>query len=71
MSGTLCLLDVGALGRNYVKESKWIQVDAIDLNSQNPHIRQIDFFDFNPVIDYDIVALALVVNFVGDPRKRG
>eukprot|EP00041_Stephanoeca_diplocostata_P021444 m.499675 g.499675 ORF g.499675 m.499675 type:complete len:290 (-) comp21827_c0_seq2:1988-2857(-) len=69
----LTLLDVGALDANYEK-TKWINADAIDLNSRHPKVQAIDFFDFvpqPPTRTYDIVALSLVLNFVPDPRQRG
>eukprot|EP00123_Amoebidium_parasiticum_P021475 comp68058_c0_seq1/m.48061 comp68058_c0_seq1/g.48061 ORF comp68058_c0_seq1/g.48061 comp68058_c0_seq1/m.48061 type:complete len:303 (-) comp68058_c0_seq1:411-1319(-) len=66
------LLDIGALGENYAKEKAWIECTAIDINSQHPFVKEIDFFEF-PLKEtrFDVVSLSLVVNFVGDVRKRG
>ncbi|KAJ2162267.1 25S rRNA (adenine2142-N1)-methyltransferase [Coemansia sp. RSA 552] len=92
--GKLRLLDVGALScLNYAQERAWIDVVPIDLNSQEPGIRQLDFLDIEigpepPVAGagpddedsassskfhtpFDVVCLSLVVNFIGDPAKRG
>ncbi|KAJ2845631.1 25S rRNA (adenine2142-N1)-methyltransferase [Coemansia brasiliensis] len=78
----LRLLDVGALScRNYARE-KWIDPLPIDLNSQEPGIVQQDFLEI-PLANFtsekhklfekpfDVVCLSLVVNFIGDPVKRG
>ncbi|KAI9504586.1 putative methyltransferase-domain-containing protein [Coemansia spiralis] len=69
----LRLLDVGALScRNYTKERAWIRVTPIDLNSQEPGIYKQDFLDINPDFEpFDVICLSLVVNFIGDPAKRG
>ncbi|ORX74566.1 hypothetical protein DL89DRAFT_208297, partial [Linderina pennispora] len=83
LKGPLRLLDVGALSSlNYFKERRWINVTPIDLNSQEPGIVQQDFLDIDPgrmegetahlfKEPFDIVCLSLVVNFIGDPAKRG
>lgn len=69
----LQLLDVGALSENYVKERSWLAVTAIDLNSQCSFVQQLDFFEYEPEHDgcFDVVSLSLVLNFVGDARRRG
>lgn len=83
----LQLLDVGALGENYVKERSWIHTTAIDLHPTCTFVKQADFFDLPqanssekvnhgteitiPAGGFDIIALSLVINFVGDPTKRG
>lgn len=67
----LRLLDVGALSLNYQRQ-RWIEARAIDLRSACPGVQAIDFFDLDegePL--YDVVVLSLVVNFVGDARRRG
>jgi len=50
-------------------------VTSIDLNPQAKHVQKYDFFDFPlPGPDdklYDVLGLSLVLNFVGDLRKRG
>jgi len=77
-SGKLELLDVGALGENYTGERSWITVTAIDLHSQDDFVQEVDFFDFVPPENlqfqktgYDVIALSLCLNFVGDSKKRG
>lgn len=50
-------------------------VTSIDLNPQGKNVQKYDFFDFPlPGPDdklYDVLGLSLVLNFVGDLRKRG
>ncbi|KAJ2768419.1 25S rRNA (adenine2142-N1)-methyltransferase [Coemansia nantahalensis] len=80
----LRLLDVGALScLNYAKERSWIHATPIDLHAQEPGIVQQDFLDIAPggagdpatahlfAAPFDVVCLSLVVNFVGDPVRRG
>jgi 25S rRNA (adenine2142-N1)-methyltransferase len=71
----LRLLDIGAIGGTSYKDWKWIDVTSIDLNPQAPHVQKYDFFDFPlPGKDdklYDVVGCSLVLNFVGDLKKRG
>ncbi|KAJ2781804.1 25S rRNA (adenine2142-N1)-methyltransferase [Coemansia javaensis] len=79
--GPLRLLDVGALScLNYARERAWIHATPIDLHAQEPGIHEHDFFDIaigagsaSPLFraPFDVVCLSLVVNFVGDPAKRG
>jgi hypothetical protein len=40
-SEKISLLDIGALSENYHKERSWVDVTAIDLNAQDPFVRQI------------------------------
>jgi 25S rRNA (adenine2142-N1)-methyltransferase len=70
---TYSLLDVGAVsGSNYIKEGKWIKTKAIDLNPQDSLVEKADFFEFPiPQEKYQILCLSLVINFVGDPKRRG
>ncbi|RKP13344.1 hypothetical protein BJ684DRAFT_6253, partial [Piptocephalis cylindrospora] len=72
----LRLLDIGALSAdNYARESSWINVMAMDLNSRDPRILQGDFLQWpapiSPEETFDVVCLSLVVNFLGDPIQRG
>ncbi|KAI7825854.1 hypothetical protein BX661DRAFT_124983, partial [Kickxella alabastrina] len=77
--GKTRLLDVGALScLNYAKERKWIDVTPIDLNSQEPGIYKQDFLDIEldsnapvPLFPFEVICLSLVVNFIGDPARRG
>nr|XP_006815120.1 PREDICTED: 25S rRNA (adenine(2142)-N(1))-methyltransferase-like [Saccoglossus kowalevskii] len=66
------LLDVGALDLNY-KKYFWIKCTAIDLNPQHRKIIKADFLQFqsDECAVYDVLVLSLVINFVGDPLKRG
>ena len=74
MRAQLRLLDVGAIGGTSYNDWKWIEATSIDLNPQAKHVQKYDFFDFPlPGKDdklYDVVGLSLVLNFVGDLRKR-
>lgn len=72
----LRLLDVGAIaGTAYTKWSSWIDTTSIDLQPRAAHVAQSDFFDW-PVPTsnherFDVVCLSLVINFVGELKKRG
>lgn len=67
----LRLLDVGALDLNY-KQACWISAKAIDLHPQLPSIEKADFFELDDSnMSYDVVAISLVLNFVGSPDLRG
>ena len=56
------VLEVGALRvDNYI--SRFAHVDRIDLNSQNPSIKEIDFLDLKAE-RYDLLSVSLVLNFV-------
>lgn len=71
----LLVLDIGAItGEVYVKYP-FLHVESIDLNSQSPQVQKQDFF-LRPIPEcaigtFDVLCLSLVVNFVGDPVKRG
>ena len=83
----LRLLDVGSITDPFKQYSEILLPDAIDLNPCKSTIIKSDFFSFPkdclnalPPNDsashdkssfYDVVVLSLVLNFVGDPRKRG
>ncbi|XP_078618952.1 uncharacterized protein LOC144886285 [Branchiostoma floridae x Branchiostoma japonicum] len=68
----LRLLDVGALDNHYHRHG-WLDCTAIDLNPQTDRVTKADFFDYQVEegCEYDVVVLSLVINFVGDPKKRG
>lgn len=72
-SGKIQLLDVGAIVNHYSKHRSWIDCQALDLNSMDPEVVKMDFFDFAPHCDavFDVVVLSLVINFVGSPSKKG
>ena len=71
----LRLLEVGALkADNYRRCSSWIESTPIDLNAQEPGIRQQDFLQMTEGENgckWDVLSLSLVLNFVPDPRERG
>ena len=71
----LRLLEVGALkADNYRGCSSWIENTPIDLNAQDPGIRQQDFLQMRGdenACEWDVLSLSLVLNFVPDPRERG
>jgi len=70
------ILDVGAIDNQYLKFD-WFDTVAIDLNAQHPSVVKADFFEFahehcvasNEA--FDAVVMSLVINFQGDPRRRG
>lgn len=71
----LRLLEVGALkSDNYRGCHSWIDNTPIDLNPQDPSIRQQDFLQMSEDENrskWDALSLSLVLNFVPDPRERG
>lgn len=72
----LKMLEVGALStRNACSLSGIFDVQHIDLNSQEPGIKQQDFMDRplprNDSEEFDIISLSLVINFVPDAADRG
>ncbi len=69
----LNLLDVGALQDHWTPHAQVIKAMAIDLNPQHPSVLRADFFEFPPAgaQAFDALVLSLVLNFVGDPRRRG
>lgn len=77
----LSLLDVGAIKNHYPNDDDRLkllkdvlQVTSIDLNAsldQSNKVIKADFFEFVKGKRFDIVVLSLVINFVGDVRKRG
>ena len=71
----LRLLEVGALkADNYRACSSWIENTPIDLNAQDPGIKQQDFLQMaegENSCRWDVLSLSLVLNFVSEPRERG
>ncbi|KAK5997410.1 25S rRNA adenine-N(1) methyltransferase [Cladobotryum mycophilum] len=70
------MLEVGALStRNACSTSGIFQIEHIDLNSQEPGIKQQDFMERalpeNEDETFDIISLSLVLNFVPDAAVRG
>jgi len=67
----LRLLDVGAITLHY-KGISWLDVMAIDINPLDQYVLKQDFFELEePQGSFDVIILSLVLNFVGDIRKRG
>ncbi|KAI5457896.1 putative methyltransferase-domain-containing protein [Mariannaea sp. PMI_226] len=72
----LRMLEVGALStRNACSTSRLFDMQHIDLNSQEPGIKQQDFMD-RPLPKqetelFDIISLSLVLNFVPEAEGRG
>lgn len=68
------VLDVGAITGTAYDKYRWIEPTYIDLHPQGENVQKYSFFDFPlPASDderYNLVALSLVINFVGDVRKR-
>lgn len=79
------VLDVGALTNHFLAYDAWLvcsffvlftflqNVTPIDLQPQHESVIKADFFDFTQQqgnTTYDMIVLSLVLNFVGDPRKR-
>ena len=69
----ISLLDVGAIRNHYV-DLPHVRATAIDLNPQDPSVQQADLISFvprHPASGFDVVVLSFVLNFDGDPRRRG
>ena len=72
----LRMLEIGSLStKNACSQVDCLDLTRIDLHSQEPGIREIDFMDF-PAPEsegqrYQIISLSLVLNFVPDPAVRG
>ncbi|CAM9372594.1 unnamed protein product, partial [Ectocarpus fasciculatus] len=65
----LALLEVGAIN-NQLLRCPWLNVRAVDLNSQHPYIEEIDYFDVTPDPIYDFIVASMVVNCVPEPSRR-
>mgnify|MGYP002789018589 CR=1 FL=1 len=63
------LLDVGCLKPSYTK-IKWIQPTYIDLHPKHPSVRKADLLEYNDEAGFDVVCLALVLNFAGCYKAR-
>jgi 25S rRNA (adenine2142-N1)-methyltransferase len=72
----LRMLEVGALSvSNACSRVPCLDIDRIDLHSQMPGIREIDFMELSPPATedekYHLVSLSLVLNFVPEASARG
>lgn len=70
------ILDVGAISGTAYTKYPWMQAVSIDLNPlPGSAVLAQDFFTLEPPSDsaeaFDVVALSLVLNFVGDLESRG
>ncbi|EPQ29754.1 uncharacterized protein PFL1_02973 [Pseudozyma flocculosa PF-1] len=69
------VLDVGAIAGTSYDKFPWIKATSIDLNPRSERVQKCDFFDLpkpaNEEEKFEMVALSLVINFVGDLKKRG
>jgi hypothetical protein len=63
-------LEVGAVNTQLV-DSSFLSVNAIDLKSRHPLIKEQDFFKLKPEGQYDLVVLAMVLNCVPSAKFRG
>ena len=69
-SAPITLLDVGALTLSY-KKYQWIKATYIDLHPQLPSIKEADLLELDLQDQkFDVVALALVLNFEPSPTRR-
>ena len=55
----LTLLEVGAIN-NQLLRCPWLNVTALDLNSQHPYIEEMDYFDLTPEPIYDFIVASMV-----------
>lgn len=58
-SRKLNVLEVGAINVQ-LQQYNWMNVRAIDLNSQHPQIEEQDFFGVEPQQQYDVVVCSMV-----------
>ncbi|KAG5176511.1 putative methyltransferase-domain-containing protein [Tribonema minus] len=66
----LNLLEVGAINDRLLSVP-WLRVRAIDLRAAHPRVERADFFDLAPRGAFDAAALAMVLNCVPEPARRG
>ena len=58
-SSKLKVLEVGAINIQ-LQQCRWLDVRAIDVNSQHPSIEECDFFDVTPIAEFDAVVCSMV-----------
>lgn len=66
----LKVFEIGAVNIQ-LQSCSWLDVYAIDVNSQHPRIREEDFFDVAPRFSFDVVVCCMVLNCVPSAAKRG
>ena len=66
----LAVLEVGAINTQ-LQAASHLNVRAIDVNSQDPRIEELDFFDLGPIRGFDAVVCSMVINCVTDCTARG
>lgn len=59
-SSQLRVLEVGAINTQ-LQQCRWLDVRAIDVNSQHPSIEECDFFNITPVAEFDAVVCSMVI----------
>ena len=67
----ISLLDVGALVNHYVQFKSYIDSRAINLTPVHESVEEGDILLHECETGYDVIVLSLVVNFEGDPHRRG
>jgi 25S rRNA (adenine2142-N1)-methyltransferase len=65
----LKVLEVGAINTQ-LQQYNWMEVRAIDLNSQHPSIEECDFFTVEPEGQYEVVVCSMVSLFVRLSNKQ-
>jgi len=65
----LKVLEIGAINTQLLS-CPWLDVLAIDIESRNPKIKTMDFFDL-PIEPYDVICNAMVLNCVPTALQRG
>ena len=65
----LDVLEIGAIN-THLLDVTFLKTTAIDLNSCNHRIKQIDFFDLEPIGTYDVIVSSMVINCVPTKEQR-
>ena len=65
----LNVLEIGAIN-THLLDVTFLRTTAIDLNSCNHRIQQIDFFDLDPKSKYDVIVSSMVINCVPTKEQR-
>ena len=65
----LNVLEIGAIN-THLLDVTFLKTTAIDLNSCNHRIKQIDFFDLDPKSKYDVIVSSMVINCVPTKEQR-
>ena len=65
----LNVLEIGAIN-THLLDVTFLRTTAIDLNSCNHRIQQIDFFDLDPKSKFDVIVSSMVINCVPTKEQR-